>query len=158
MLFAPQCIGNISISPEQLKQDKKKCKKIGPCGMGEKAVYLNSFFVDRKYYATYTDVRRCFKRVAMSKGGFTGKGIFGSIPYLVVQLSNGSEITCNFKFEEEVDQFLVALQEKHPDIPIHSKEAERRLEEAKREEEARYLKELTPEAQSTVDSLRVAIE
>ena len=42
-------------------------------------------------------VRRVFKRVAMSKGGFTGKGAFGSIPYLVVEYDDGAQKQCNFK-------------------------------------------------------------
>lgn len=54
--------------------DKKSCKRYGPCGVGEQALYLNSFFIDRRYYVALESVRRVFKRVAMSKGGFTGKG------------------------------------------------------------------------------------
>ena len=42
----------------------------------------------------------------MSKGGFTGKGLFASIPYLVVEYDNGQEKQCNFKFEENVDMLL----------------------------------------------------
>ncbi|MDD5848728.1 MAG: ATPase P [Firmicutes bacterium] len=153
MIFAPKRVGNLTLDPISLKEDRRSCEKIGPCGLGKQALYLNSFFMDRRFYCVWTDVRRVFKRVAMSKGGYTGKGLFGSLPYLVVQLSNGREISCNFKFEEDVDRLLVAVQRSHPDIPIHSKEAEKRLEKARREEEARYLKELSPEAQGAVDSL-----
>lgn len=59
--------------------------------MGEKALYLNSFFIDRRYYVALSSVRRVFKRVAMSKGGFSGKGVFGSIPYLVVEYDDGQD-------------------------------------------------------------------
>ena len=43
----PQRLGNVSIPDEELIKDKKECKKIGPCGIGKKAVYLSSFYIDR---------------------------------------------------------------------------------------------------------------
>lgn len=156
MLFAPKCIGNIRLDPATLEQDKKHCTRIGSCGIGEKAIYLNSFFIDRTYYVAITDLRRCFKRVAMSKGGFSGRGIFGSMPYLVVQFSNGTEKQCNFKFEEDVDRFLQRLQKDHPEIPIYSKEAEKKLEAARIAEEARYVKNLSDKAQHSIHVLEHA--
>lgn len=155
-MFAPKQIGNTKLQPDELRRDKKACVKIGPCGIGEKAVYLNSFFVDRTFYAAFTDIRRVFKRVAMSKGGFTGKGVFGSIPYLVVLLSDGTEKQCNFKYEEQVDEFLARIRRTHPEIPTISEQAQKRLEEARRAEEARYVKELTPDAQKALDELNAA--
>ena len=76
--------------PEELAEDKRACRRFGSCGVGKKALYLNSFFIDRRYYAALESVRRVFKRVAMSRGGFTGKGVFGAIPYLVVELDDGT--------------------------------------------------------------------
>ena len=148
MLFAPKQIGRSSLSPDHLKADKSACKKIGPCGLGREAMYLNSFFIDRYYYVKYIDVARVFKRVAMSRGGFSGKGVFGSIPYLVVQLKNGSERACNFKYEDDVDRFLAEISRSHPEIPVLSREGEKKLAEARAKEEARYVKNLTPEADS----------
>ena len=156
MLFAPKLIGTTPLDVETLAADKKACRRIGPCGIGEKAVYLNSFYVDRCFYTTFDDIARIFKRVAMSKGGFTGKGVFGSIPYLVVQFKDGHEKQCNFKYEDLVDLFLSIVEREHPDIPIHSEEAERKLREAEEAEQARYLKELSPEAEAAVGELRAA--
>lgn len=156
MLFAPKCIGSSALDAETLAADKKSCRRIGPCGVGARAVYLNSFYVDRRYYVCYGDVARIFKRVAMSRGGFTGKGVFGSIPYLVVQLRDGREKQCNFKYEEQVDQLLAAVAREHPNIPTHSEEAERKLREAEEAERARYLDTLSPEAEEAVASLRAA--
>ena len=34
-------------------------------------------------------VTRVYKRVAMSKGGFSGKGIFATLSYLVVEFDGG---------------------------------------------------------------------
>ena len=50
----------------------------------------------------------------MSKGGFTGKGVFGTLSYLVVVYENGQEKQCNFKHEEDVDRFLAYIEEEYP--------------------------------------------
>ena len=92
MIFAPVRLGETSIADEVLAADKKSCKRFGPCGVGEEALYLNNFLIDRHYYVALSSVRRVFKRVAMSQGGFSGKGVFGAIPYLVVQYDDGQEI------------------------------------------------------------------
>ena len=128
----PRRLGNVSIPDEELIKDKKECKKIGPCGIGKKAVYLSSFYIDRRYYIPIDSVKRIFKRIAMSKGGFTGKGVFGTLSYLVVVYEDGKEKQCNFKHEEDVDRFLAYIEEEYPDIPVHSLEVERKLEEKER--------------------------
>ena len=128
----PQRLGNVSIPDEELIKDKKECKKIGPCGIGKKAVYLSSFYIDRRYYIPIDSVKRIFKRIAMSKGGFTGKGVFGTLSYLVVVYEDGKEKQCNFKHEEDVDRFLAYIEEEYPDIPVHSLEVERKLAEKER--------------------------
>ena len=156
MLIAPRPLTDNTLSREELEQDKKACLHAGPCGIGKKAIYLNSFYIDRIFYVKYEDISRVFKRVAMSKGGFTGKGIFGSIPYLVVQLKDGREKQCNFKIEDDVDAMLHRIQADHPDIPIHSAEAEERLRLAEEEERKKYLTELSPEAEKTIAKLERA--
>ena len=127
----PRRLGNVSIPDEELIKDRKECKKIGPCGIGKKAVYLSSFYIDRRYYIPISSVKRIFKRIAMNKGGFTGKGVFGTLSYLVVVYEDGKEKQCNFKHEEDVDRFLAYIEE-YPDIPVHSLEAERKLAEKER--------------------------
>ena len=92
-------------------------------------MYLSSFYIDRRYYIPISSVKRIFKRIAMSKGGFTGKGVFGTLSYLVVVYEDGKEKQCNFKYEEDVDRFVAYIEEKYPDIPVHSLEAERKLAE-----------------------------
>lgn len=128
----PRRLGNVSIPDEELIKDKKECKKIGPCGIGKKEVYLSSFYIDRRYYIPIDSVKRIFKRIAMSKGGFTGKGVFGTLSYLVVVYEDGKEKQCNFKHEEDVDRFLAYIEEEYPDIPVHSLEVERKLAEKER--------------------------
>ena len=132
MLFKPSQLGNTKLDPAVLKEDFRTCKKIGPCGIGQKALYLNSFYISRRYYLPLETVKRVYKRVAMSKGGFTGKGIFATIPYLVVEYEDGKEKQCIFKVEEMVDQMIESIHKARPDIPLHSREAQQRLDEKQR--------------------------
>lgn len=156
MLFHPAQLGLAHLDKATLEADKKACKKIGPCGVGKKALYLNSFFIDRHYYVALESVRRVFKRVAMSKGGFTGKGAFGSIPYLVVEYDDGAQKQCNFKHEADVDNLLAYLAKICPDLPLQSQKVERHMAQQQAQEARRYLKELTPQAQSEKERLEQA--
>ena len=156
MIFAPARLGSVTLDNETLAADKKGCRRFGPCGVGEKALYLNSFFIDRHYYVALESVRRVFKRVAMSKGGFTGKGAFGSIPYLVVEYDDGAQKQCNFKHEEDVDNLLAYLAKICPDLPLQSQKVERHMAQQQAQEAHRYLKELTPQAQSEKERLEQA--
>ena len=148
MLFAPVRLGSTVLPAEVLTADVKNCKHFGPCGVGEKALYLNGFLFDRHYYVALGDIRRVFKRVAMSKGGFTGNGVFGAIPYLVVEYGDGTQKQCTFKREDNVDDLLAYLAKVCPGLPLHSVQAEQRLAQRAKEEAVRYLDELTPEAQA----------
>lgn len=143
---------------EELLNDKKNCRKFGPCGVREKkAVYLNSFYIDRKYYIPISSIQRIFKRIAMSKGGFTGKGVFGTLSYLVVVYENGKEKQCNFKHEEDVDRLLAYIEEEFPDIPVHSLAAEQKLAEKKRWlEEKKREKKVSEETKVNLSKLEQA--
>lgn len=156
MLFKPARLGGAALDPDALAADKKNCKKFGPCGVGEKALYLNSFYIDRRYYVTYPAVTRVFKRVAMSQGGFSQKGIFASIPYLVVEYDGGRQKQCNFKYEEQVDQMLDCIGRAHPEIKLVSAAAEARLAQREQERAARKKPELTHEAQRSLRALEDA--
>ena len=148
MSFAPVRLGNTVLEAETAAADRKSCRRFGPCGVGEKALYLNDLLIDRHFYVGFGSVRRVFKRVAMSQGGFSGKGAFGSIPYLVVQYDDGQEKQCTFKREEDVDELLAYLGQVHPEIPRLSVGGEQRLAKKAQQEASRYLEELTPQAQS----------
>ena len=156
MIFAPVCLDGQPLEREALAEDKKNCRRFGPCGVGAKALYLNSFFFDRRYYLPLESVRRAFKRVAMSQGGFTGKGVFGAIPYLVVEYGDGTEKQCNFKHEEDVDRLLDYLAQVRPEIPRRSVKAQQRLDERAAEEAARYLPQLSTQAESAREDLERA--
>lgn len=151
-----KALSRSQLPKETLSADKKACRRFGPCGVGEQALYLNSFWFERFYYVPIAAVRRVFKRVAMSQGGFTGKGAFGTIPYLVVEYDDGQEKQCTFKREEDVDLLLAHLAAVHPEIPGLSRDGERRLAEKAAKEARRYVKELTPQAEKTRQELEQA--
>lgn len=115
-MLNPRPLGKGSIQKEELKKDRKECRKFGPCGVGKRAIYLNSFYFDRRFYVPFRSINRVFKRVAMSKGGFSGNGIFVSIPYLVVVYDGDKEKQCIFKYEKQIDELLRYVREKHPEI------------------------------------------
>ncbi len=158
MIFKPQCISQASLPKNELVEDKKNCMKFGPCGVGKKAIYLNSFYFDRRYYIPLSSVKRIYKRIAMSKGGFTGKGLFATIPYLVVEYDNGQEKQCNFKFEENVDKLLSYIKQNYPYIRTHSAEAERKLKEKERQMAKKKAKVLSPKAKENVAVLNNCLD
>ena len=157
-MFPTKALSQQTMAPEELKADKKACRKIGPCGVGKKALYLNSFYIDRCYYIPYGAITRVFKRVAMSKGGFTGKGVFATMPYLVVIYDNGQEKQCNFKHEEHVDEILSLIEQNHPRIKTISAEGERKRAERLAAEAAKPKPVLTKEALAEIDHLKAARE
>ena len=160
MLFKPYPLGTARMEAAALTEDAKHCRKIGPCGVGRQALYLNSFFIDRRYYLPFSAVTRVFKRVAMSQGGFSGKGVFASIAYLVVEYDGGKQKACNFKYEDQVDALLNVIRAEHPEIPCVSAAAEKRLseEKARREEQERSRPPLTPQAEKVMRTLDQAID
>ena len=132
MYLKPKCLSNASLEAETLRADKKSCKRYGPCGVGQKALYLNNIVLDRCYYIPLDSVQRVYKRVAMSKGGYTGKGIFGSIPYLVVEYGRGESVQCTFKHEHHVDMMLAEIQQRFPRIKTMSEAAARMVRDSVR--------------------------
>ncbi len=113
MLLLPMKLGNCSLSRNEIKLDKKNCFIYGPSGVGDKAIYLNSFYINRFYYLPITNIKRVFKRVAIAKGA-----IKASIPYLVVVYDDSKEKQCIFKVEQEVDSMLNKIKEIAPNVQI----------------------------------------
>ncbi|MBQ6361126.1 MAG: ATPase P [Lachnospiraceae bacterium] len=156
MLMPCSPLGNYTLPKEALAADRAAVKKFGPCGAGEKALYIGSKYISRRYYIPWGEVRRVFKRVAMSAGGFTGKGIFGSMAYIVVQFGNGKEKDCYFKMENELDALLSLIEKEHPEIPTHSAAAERKLAAAAAERKKQRSVTISAEAEETAAYLERA--
>lgn len=152
-LFTPTPLSREQFDRIHLEKDMESLVKFGPSGVSDEAVYINSYFRDRKYYIPFSAVSRIYKRVAMSKGGFTGKGAFASQAYIVVEYDDGEERKALFKREEEVDRMLLHISKKHPEIRTLSLNGERRLEKRRKEEEKRYLKTLSLEAENSIKEI-----
>ena len=150
MFLSPVPFGKTILEPNILKEDRKSCIKAGPCGMGRRALFLNSFYISRRYYVVYSEIRRVFKRIAMSSGGFTGKGMFTTIPYLVVVLKDGREKQCNFKSEQDVDNILSWMSKNHPEISLVTEKAEKAAPERQGELKA----DIPKEVQREIDRLQ----
>ena len=158
-MIRPQRLGKDTLPENELKEDKKSCHKFGPCGVGQKAIYLNSFYIDRQYYVPMKSVKRVFKRIAISKGGFTGRGVFATLPYLVVEFDDGRQKQCNFKHEEDVDRILAYIEDNFPDIPLHSEAAEQKLREKERNlEKKRLAGNISDTARNNISILDNAIK
>ena len=157
MIFKPAQLGMAKLDPQELEADKKACRKIGPCGVGKKALYLNSFYIDRRYYLPYGSITRVFKRVAMSSGGFSGKGVFASMAYLVVEYDGGKQKQCNFKDERDVDALLELLAKQQPQIRLLSAAGEQALQECGLGYRTRYVLHAAQQAaEGTLDLKKLA--
>lgn len=116
-MFMPRQVGLTTLDKEILRHDRKTCQKIGPLGLGDRAVYLNQWILDRAAYVAYEDLARAYKRVAMSRGAYTKKGVFASLSYLVLVLTTGKTVVTRLKYEADIDAFLRTLKERCPDLP-----------------------------------------
>lgn len=146
------------LDKEILKKDKIEAKHIGPVGIGEKALYLNSFYIDRMYYIPIEAIERVYKRVAMSKGGFSGRGMFASLSYLVVEYDGGKEKACLIRKEWKLDEALSEIRKRFPNLPTMSKRAEEKLRTEEEEEKAKLLPMLSKEAEEAVSAIEKADE
>lgn len=156
MYLKPRCLSSTTLSEDVLRTDKKSCKKYGPCGVGQKALYLNNVILDRCYYIPFDSVQRVYKRIAMSKGGYTGKGIFGSIPYLVVEFDGSKSRQFTFKYEEDVDRMLARIEAVRPELKRMSAAAEEKLRRRDAERAAKILPELSNHARKNIEHLEDA--
>lgn len=158
MYLKPKCLSSTCLADDVLKADKKSCKRYGPCGVGQKALYLNNMVLDRCYYIPFDSVQRVYKRVAMSKGGYTGKGVFGSIPYLVVEFDGSKQRQFTFKYEEDVDRMLARIAAVQPELKRMSEAAEAKLRQRDAERAAKILPELSNQARKNIERLENAAE
>ena len=126
MLFKPVQLGREALDKDVLIADRKSCKRFGPCGVGEKALYLSSeWSQDRRriFHSSVRNMQSCLSQRDTSK-----------TKYLVVEYDGGREKQCTYKYEEQVDQLLAYLKRVRPEIKQVSAAAEVRLEERVREQ------------------------
>jgi len=117
MLFTPKPLGKGSIIADEIKSDIEKAYKIGQCAISGKAIYIGNVFRANSRYVPVSDVKRVFKRLAVTKGFFDGNKVFAAIPYLVIIYDGGIEKQIKFDKEDELNLFLDSIKEQ-TSIPI----------------------------------------
>ena len=142
-IFWPTAESREQFDRVTLEKELESMHKFGALGVSDNAIYVSSFFRDRKYYIPFSAIERIYKRVAMSKGGFSGKGAFISIAYIVVVFDGGKEIAGKTKREEDVDRLISYVKETRPEVKTLSQKGEKILEKLRKEEEKRYKKSFT---------------
>ena len=61
IFITPVQLGREALERDVLAEDRKSCKRFGPCGVGEKALYLGGFALGCRYYLPYSGSTRVFK-------------------------------------------------------------------------------------------------
>lgn len=117
MLIFPRPLWCDKVDYTTLRADYKEATKYGRVRLSRKRLYMQAPLGVR--YVPLKNITRAYKRLAVSKGFFSDKKVkvFATLPYLVIRNSSGTEKVTLFKFEEELDELLMALKT-HTDIPI----------------------------------------
>ncbi len=118
------------LDPDEVKADRKHCRKYDQCGLGNKAIYMGTAMHPRKLYVPYSAVTNVFKRVGVSNP--SGKGFLAPILFIVVRYDDGREQACSFRYLQDADKMLDDLEKNHPNIPLLSPEGV--LKQKEREE------------------------
>ena len=56
-------IADRKLTGEELRVDKKNCLHFGPCGLGKRAMYLNSFYIENASIFAMKTWRGCLKKL-----------------------------------------------------------------------------------------------
>ena len=115
MIFKPRPLSRTMLDDASLVRDKQHCRRIGPCGVGRRALYLNSYFIDRHYYVPFSAITRAFKFIEEGTGGV--RGVLAGRACLLVEYDGGMQQVCCFKYEDQIDELLRVLHKMHPEIP-----------------------------------------
>ena len=107
MIFKPRPLSRTMLDDASLVRDKQHCRRIGPCGVGRRALYLNSYFIDRHYYVPFSVITRAFKFIEEGTGGV--RGVLAGRACLLVEYDGGMQQVCCFKYEDQIDELLRVL-------------------------------------------------
>lgn len=114
MLFPPKSLSARELPPFELEADKETINKYEDCGLSRKALYVGAFGLPRRRYIPIGNIKRVYKRLAVSKGFFDEGKMYATISYLVVIFDKDKEKVLRFTREENLDALL-------KDISTHTK-------------------------------------
>ena len=126
MIFKPRPLSRTMLDDASLVRDKQHCRRIGPCGVGRRALYLNSYFIDRHYYVPFSAITRAFKFIEEGTGGV--RGVLAGRACLLVEYDGGMQQGCCFKYEDQIVEYERRRAEERRRPPL-SMRAEREIEE-----------------------------
>lgn len=111
MYIAPKALSMKTLPPEVLRPDRVCCTHVEDFGMGDKALYVGMYGLNRIGYIPFSAIDRVYKRLAVSKGYFENGKIFGTLCYLVV-CYDGKQKAYRFTHEENLNALLDLFREK----------------------------------------------
>ena len=117
MIFPPKSLSAVKFSEKTLEADKETVNKYEDCGLGKKALYVGRFGLNRRRYIPISEVKRVYKRLAVSKGFYEEGKMYGTISYLVVIYDKDKEEVVRFTREENLDALLNDIRT-HTNIPV----------------------------------------
>lgn len=120
MLIPPRPLSTRVLTRYELESDKDTVNKYEDCGLGRKALYVGAFGLNRRRYIPVGQVRRVYKRLAVSKGFFEEGKVYGTIAYLVILYDKDKEKVVRFSREENLDALLNDIRS-HTNIPVGKK-------------------------------------
>ena len=117
MLFPPKSLSSLTLPAMEIEADKENINKYEDCGLSRKALYVGAFGLNRRRYIPVGNIKRVYKRLAVSKGFFEEGKVYSTISYLVVIFDKDKEKVIRFTREENLDALLKDISE-HTKIPI----------------------------------------
>ena len=117
MLFPPRSLSARELPKPELSADKDYINKYEDCGLSRKALYVGAFGLNRRRYIPVGNIKRVYKRLAVSKGFFEEGKVYSTISYLVVMYDKDKEKVVRFTREENLDALLDDFR-KNTKIPV----------------------------------------
>ena len=168
MIFKPAQLGMAKLwfDQQELVEDKKSCKKIGPAALAKRRCTSTAF---TSTAAIISPERQHQPRV--QAGGYELRRLYrqGQVsmplhderaPTLWSEYDGGKQKQCNFKDERDVDKLLEVLAKEQRQIHLLSAAGEQMLQKKEAEKASRKLpeSELTDDARHSITVLRRAKE
>lgn len=117
MILPPKSLTSRALSKTELEADRETVNKYEDCGLGRKALYVGKFGLNRRRYIPIGQVKRVYKRLAVSKGFYEEGKMYGTIAYMVVIFDGNREKVVRFTREENLDAMLDDIRA-HTKIPV----------------------------------------
>lgn len=117
MFFPPKSLTSRALGTAELEADKETVNRYEECGLGKRALYVGRFGLRCRRYIPIGQVKRVYKRLAVSKGFYEEGKMYGTISYLVIMYEGNQEKVVRFTREENLDAMLSDIRE-HTGIPV----------------------------------------